>query len=305
MLALSATTDTIQVVLAGNVATNQLQCFSVWRDITTTAYTPGRTGINTNNTTDVNVVGSPASSTQRVIDFLSVYNNDTAAATVTVKADLNGTEYILYKVTLQVGETLTWSPELGWAVYNGSGILKSSPTTSANSSAVMTQPGFGTAALTGVRAITTTNTMAVYMGKAPRALTSVQMRLRVTTAITATITWAEVAIGKGAIVVGGNPTITPVGFLDVSASHNSLGQKTHTINVSAGQSINEGDDLWALIGCATSGTVTSVRATTMADDIQVGTQAAAVVRPSTTIGTGTAYTIDGATILAPWVALIV
>ena len=84
MIILSATTDTIQAVLGGAVTTNQMQAFACWRDITTTAYTPGRTQISTNNTTDVDVVGSPGASTQRAIDFISVYNADTVAQTLTV-----------------------------------------------------------------------------------------------------------------------------------------------------------------------------------------------------------------------------
>lgn len=303
MLVLTATTDHLQVVLAGAITTNQLQCFCCWRDITTTAYTPGRTQSVTNNTTDVDLVAPPASSTQRVIDRVNIYNADTVAATVTVKIDLNATESILIKPTLQSGETLIYEDGLGWSIFNAQGILKTSPSNSANSSAVLNQPGFATAALTGVRTIDSSSTKAVYVGKAPRALTSLQIRLRVTTAV-AVITWAEVGIGKGPIVVGGNPTITPVGFVDVSASHNSTGQKTHTVNVSAGQAINEGDDLWVLVGCA-AGTATVLRAATMADDLQVGTQAAATTRPSTTIGTGVSYTLDGATVLAPWVVAIV
>lgn len=109
MLVLTETTDKIQVVLAGNVTTNQLQCYANYRDITTTAYTAGRNAINTNNTTDVDLVGAPASSTQRVIDFLSVFNNDTVSATVTIKADFNGTEYILWKGVLNTNERVEFN----------------------------------------------------------------------------------------------------------------------------------------------------------------------------------------------------
>jgi hypothetical protein len=125
MLVLTAETDKIQVVLAGNVTTNQLQCMSSWRDITTTAYTPGRTVINTNNTTDIDLVGSPAASTQRVIDFLSVYNNDTVTANVTVKFDANGTEYILFKGLLATGERLEYTNDGGFKTYSNAGAVKS------------------------------------------------------------------------------------------------------------------------------------------------------------------------------------
>lgn len=116
MIVLTESTDTLQVVLGGSITTNQLRCVSSWRDITTTAYTPGRTVTNTNNTTDVNLVGSPAASTQRVVDFISIYNADTVAQTITVKFDANGTEYVIWSGELLPGATLTYGDGSGFAV---------------------------------------------------------------------------------------------------------------------------------------------------------------------------------------------
>jgi hypothetical protein len=114
MIILSETTDNLQAVLGGAVTTNQLECYTAWRDRTSTTFTAGRTVINTNNTTDVTIAGSPAGSTQRVIDYISVYNDDTVAQTVTIKLDANGTEYILYKGVLGNGETLSYVEGTGW-----------------------------------------------------------------------------------------------------------------------------------------------------------------------------------------------
>lgn len=124
MLILNATTDNIQVVLGGAVTTNQLQCFSSWRDITTTAFTPGRTVTNTNSTTDVNLVPAPGASTQRVCDYLSVWNADTVGATVTIKFDANGTEYILWKGALGIGERLEYQEGHGFRVVTIDGSQK-------------------------------------------------------------------------------------------------------------------------------------------------------------------------------------
>ena len=126
MLILTETTDKIQIVLGGTVAANQLQCMSSWRDITTTVYTPGRTIVNTNNTTDVDLVGSPAASTQRVIDFISIYNKDTANATVTIKFDANGTEYVLFKTIVSTGEKIEYQEGTGFRVIANSGAVKNS-----------------------------------------------------------------------------------------------------------------------------------------------------------------------------------
>lgn len=125
MIVLTETTDKIQVVLAGSVATNQLNCVASYRDITTTAYTPGRTVVNTNNTTDVDVVPAPAASTQRVVDFISVYNADTDDRSVTIKFDANGTEYVIWKDVLSPGDTVRYIEGAGFNVFRTYQSIKS------------------------------------------------------------------------------------------------------------------------------------------------------------------------------------
>ncbi len=123
MLVLSQTTDTIQVVLGGAVTTAQLPCVTSWRDITTTAYTPDRTTQTTNNTTPVNIVPAPSASTQRVIDYVNVYNADTVNADVTILYNNNGTTYVLFDATLVTGGRLEYTSENGWQVYAPSQIV--------------------------------------------------------------------------------------------------------------------------------------------------------------------------------------
>lgn len=134
MIILSETTDNLQVVLGGSVTTNQLQCFTAWRDRTSTTFVAGRTVTNTNSTTDVTIAASPAASTQRIIDYISVYNNDTVNATVTVKLDANGTEYILFKVTLAATEKIEYHEGQGFKVIASTGAVKQSINQGANAS---------------------------------------------------------------------------------------------------------------------------------------------------------------------------
>ena len=82
MIILETTTDSLQVSLAGNVATNQLPCIVSYRETTTTTFSPKRNVVNTNDTTDVDLVAAPGASAQRVIDFISIFNNDTTNAAV-------------------------------------------------------------------------------------------------------------------------------------------------------------------------------------------------------------------------------
>jgi hypothetical protein len=125
MIILSETTDNLQVVLAGAITTNQLQCFASWRDRTSTTFIAGRTVVNTNNTTDVNLVPAPATG-QRVVDFFTIFNRDTVNATITIKLDANGTEYILFKVTLATGEALVYQEGVGFLIFANSGAIKQS-----------------------------------------------------------------------------------------------------------------------------------------------------------------------------------
>lgn len=96
-----------------------------WVDMTTSAFTPGASAgtINTAGTTVV--VAAPASSTQRGIKSVSVFNRDASTAqTVTVKVDVSGTEYCLFKATLMAGESLQWSDGNEWSVYDAVGDKK-------------------------------------------------------------------------------------------------------------------------------------------------------------------------------------
>jgi hypothetical protein len=124
MLVLQDANDTLEVVLAGAITTAQLPCVVTWRDITASAYVPGRSNANTNSTTPVTLVAAPAASAYRVIDHVSVYNADTVNATVTVRIDDNATEYILNRVTIGPAERLEYQEGTGWSVYNSAGAVK-------------------------------------------------------------------------------------------------------------------------------------------------------------------------------------
>lgn len=126
MIILSTTTDEIHCVLSSAVTTNQLQFMTAWRDRTSTTFVAGRTVGLTNNTTQVTLAAAPASSTQRIIDYLSIYNNDTANATVQIHFDANGSEYILFKCTLAAGEKLEYAEGNGFQVIANSGAVKQS-----------------------------------------------------------------------------------------------------------------------------------------------------------------------------------
>jgi hypothetical protein len=111
---LTTVNDKLQIVLGGAITTNQLQCLTSYKVFTTTTTVDGKLAVNTNNTTDVDLAGPPASGETYDIQNINVYNRDTVAATVTIKLDVSGTETILYKGIIGVGDVISWSGEGGW-----------------------------------------------------------------------------------------------------------------------------------------------------------------------------------------------
>lgn len=124
MIRLDATNRKLQIVLAGAVTANQLPVVACYSDKTTTAYTGSMQRAVTNNTTQVDIVSAPAASTVRDIDSLSVWNKDTAAATVTIFYDDNATDAEVIKVTLAAGDQLSYTHGNGWKVITSVGAMK-------------------------------------------------------------------------------------------------------------------------------------------------------------------------------------
>lgn len=296
---LPTTSDAIRLITDKSTAVDWVTSFV---DITSSATTPGSQTGQVASATTTKIVNEPGASTQRLVKYVSVFNTSSSDNVTVQLVRYNGTsDFVMRSTTLQPRESLHYNDTTGWQVFREDGTPKGGLVIAAPVPSINVSPIFATANLTGTKTITSTNSFAVYMGKAPRPLTSVVMRYRVTTAA-ATITWAEVALAKGAPVLAGNPSLTVVGTADVSAVINSTGQKSTTINVNGAQTVGEGDDLWLLIGNQAT-TAAVVRAQSIADDLQAGFQASAVQRPSLIVGTPTSFTLEGATTLAAWVAI--
>lgn len=124
MIRLDATTRKLQAVLSGAVTTNQLPCLVSYSDKTSADYVGASQLTNTNSTTAVDICSAPAASTVRDIDYLSIRNRDTAAATVTVMLDDSATDYEIIKATLAVGDQLVYTHGDGWRVIASDGTTK-------------------------------------------------------------------------------------------------------------------------------------------------------------------------------------
>lgn len=114
MIVLDATTKSLEVKLAGAITTTQLDITCHCVDILDSDQSVSdivNTDTVTNNTTAVTAMAAPAAGHTRVVKTLTVFNNDTVSATVTVQYNSNSTIYIINKVTLASGEQLIYSSE--------------------------------------------------------------------------------------------------------------------------------------------------------------------------------------------------
>lgn len=149
ILVLDATTDSIVVAMAGAAATTNPDFTSGFADNTGSAFTEGSNDGALNGTASVTLVASPAAATRRVVKNITIFNKDTAAVTVTVSYNANGTLRNIAKVTLAVGDT--WTLE---GAYDTTGSLKQTLGTINVSSVTGTLPvangGSGATTLTGV-----------------------------------------------------------------------------------------------------------------------------------------------------------
>ena len=126
MIILDATTKSLQIILGGAVATNQLPFSASYVDVEATTW--GVTGMaesdgQSNSATAVTVVSAPASGARRQVKTLFVYNADTANVDLTVRVNNNGTFRTIFKATLATLENLQYGDN-GWQVLTVDGRVK-------------------------------------------------------------------------------------------------------------------------------------------------------------------------------------
>lgn len=116
--------DSLQVLLAGAVATTQPVLYAAYADHGAGTFTPGSSSGATNGATAVDWIAAPASGIKRQAKYLSLYNADTANVTATVRVVDNATNRILLKITLATGERLEFLDGEGFRVLDAAGAEK-------------------------------------------------------------------------------------------------------------------------------------------------------------------------------------
>lgn len=127
MIRLDSTLKKLQVVLNAAPATAQLSIVACWSDKTAFSYNGSQSSILTNGTAAVDVVAAPSAASVRDIDYITIFNSDTAVAVVTVIYNNNSVLSTVVKVTLPIGSTLKYTHANSWAVIDSQGGQASSP----------------------------------------------------------------------------------------------------------------------------------------------------------------------------------
>ncbi len=110
-MVLDSTLKSLEIKLAGAVTTTELPYTVAWVDILDSDQSVSDVGSadgTTNGGTAVSIVAAPSAGHTRKITFLSVPNEDTVAATLSVQYNNNGTKRRITKTTLDVGDNLVY-----------------------------------------------------------------------------------------------------------------------------------------------------------------------------------------------------
>lgn len=265
-------TEKLQAVLAGAISTTQPQAVACFSDQTATAYSGGKQLTALNSTTDVDIVAAPAASAVRDVDYLSIYNRDTASVTVTVKYDVSGVDSVIITVTLLTLETLEYTHSGGWWTLDSQGRIKTS-TTALTGVLGVANGGTGQSTLTDGGLLVGNGTNGITQlgvatnGQLPIGSTGADPAIAT---LTGTANQVTVTNGAGSITLSGpqdlattsSPTftgITATGLVDISGS--SAGQIKFPASQNPSANANTLDDyeegtFTATATASSSGTIT-------------------------------------------------
>lgn len=126
---LNNTNTSIEVLLAGAITSNQLQCIATWSDLPSANFESGQALTLTNSTTPVELIPACDDNTRREVKYVSVFNADSASATVTIRYNTGGVYKTIQKFALPSGYTLVYNKESGWSVYSTTGAVIGTSTT--------------------------------------------------------------------------------------------------------------------------------------------------------------------------------
>lgn len=109
-----------------------------YNDVSSNYFSPGDSQGNITTATTTVIVSAPPANVTRGVKSITVYNNNATANTIRLIKDVGGTQYVLFKCTLDLGESLVWSDGQDWGIFDSAGRKKvNSPITKGNNSRII------------------------------------------------------------------------------------------------------------------------------------------------------------------------
>lgn len=123
MIPLDTTTRKLQAFMSGAAVTTNPKVTVSYYDVPrqekkdTSEYLRTAQFTSLAGTTETDICAAPTvQGTVRNIEYISVYNIDSASVTVTICVDDSGTNWEQVQITLATTESAVWTPESGWNV---------------------------------------------------------------------------------------------------------------------------------------------------------------------------------------------
>jgi hypothetical protein len=113
---LNSTSKTLRLEFGEGDTTTGPEYMINYVDINTTDFTPESVNGQISGSTVTTILSAPASGDQRIVQSLTIHNNDTVTRTVTVRHRDVATDRDLIYASLLTLETLYWSRETGWII---------------------------------------------------------------------------------------------------------------------------------------------------------------------------------------------
>lgn len=293
-----------------------------YADHTVASLVANGSAVNLSTTANTTILSSPsANGTIRQLKGLSIRNRDILTTELTLKKNVAAVEYMMTSpIVLKAGETLQYTDQSGFLLTDWNGRTRQTvPCGKQQAGGIYFPVLFGPYAYSSVSPSTppgyrildaSGGTVATYVGRAPKTCSRVMVKLR-TCNNSITPVWGEIAVATGTPVMGAGTTLTVRGF---NGSNNAIansfpsgvqilqGTYSNYVDLSSGQTLQAGDDVWILLGNEAA-TGANVRCLAIPDELQTGLCLNAATRPSLNIGRGVVYTLDGVANLSPQVSV--
>ena len=121
---IDATTQTLEIKLAGAVSANELPITLAYIDGEASNFFPTLQHSISNGTTEVTILNAPEPRGKRMVKFMYIRNTDTATVTVTLQLADGATNREIVKIALLQDETLVYTDTTGFKVIDTNGNTK-------------------------------------------------------------------------------------------------------------------------------------------------------------------------------------